>query len=162
MHAEDAVRFLFDQELDLGLGVQIRLGARIREEREPTDPVPHALLQVLFRLADPRHLLVRVHHARNRVIMHVAVARVNVRRRDALLLCLVRKHWPEGDIADALNVRYARVELVVDHDAPARINFGANFFEAEAIDVWSPTDSDKDNIGLNLWARLNSHTTRIQ
>ena len=164
MHAEYAVRFLFDQKLDLALGVQVRLGARIRKEREPADPVPHALLlQVLFRLPDPRHLRVCVNHARNRVIIHVAVARVNVlRRRDALLLCLMREHWPEGDVADALDVRYACVELVIDHDTPARINFDANFFEAEAIDIWSATDSDKDNIGLNLWARLNPHTTRMQ
>jgi hypothetical protein len=61
-----------------------------------------------------------------------------------------------------LDVRYACVKLVVDHNAPARINFDANFFEAEAIDIWSPTDGDKDNIGLDLWTRLNPHTTRMQ
>ena len=160
MHAEYAVRLLFDQELDLALGVQIRLGARIREEREAADPVPHALLlQVLLRLADPRHLRVRVHHARDRVVIYVAVARMDVlRRRDALLLCLVREHRPESDVADALDVRHARVELVVDHDAPARINFDTNFFQAEAIDVWSATDGDKDNIGLDLWTRLTPPT----
>jgi hypothetical protein len=37
----------------------------------------------------------------------VDVARVDVLRRyDALLLlCLVREHWPEGDVADAFDVR---------------------------------------------------------
>jgi hypothetical protein len=66
----------------------------------------------------------------------------------------VREHRPESDVADALDARHARVELVVDHDAPARINFDTNVFEAEAVNVWSATDGDKDNIGLNLWTRL--------
>ena len=56
----------------------------------------------------------------------------------------------EFNLADAFDVRHARVELVVDHDAPARINFDTNFFEAEAFDVWSATDGNKDNIGLDL------------
>ena len=105
VQAECAVRFLFDQELDLALGVQIRLGARIREEREPADPVPHALL---FRLPDPRHLRVRVHHARNRVIIHVAVVRVDV------LLCLVREHWPEGDVGVTLRMHLMLGTLVLN------------------------------------------------
>jgi hypothetical protein len=38
----------------------------------------------------------------------------------------VREHRPESDVADALDIGHARVELVVNYDAPARINFDAN------------------------------------
>ena len=121
MYAEDAVRLRFHEELDLALGVQVCLGARVGDEREAADLVLHAvLLEFLLRLADPRNLGVRVHDARDRVVVHMAVPAVDVLRRgDALLLCLVREHWSEGDVTDALDARYARVELVVDNDASA-------------------------------------------
>jgi len=35
----------------------------------------------------------------------------------------------ESDIANALDVGHAHVELVADHDAPARIDFDTNFIE---------------------------------
>jgi len=46
----------------------------------------------------------------------------------------VREHRSQSDVADALDVDTG-VELVVDHDAPAQINFDANVFEVEAFDV---------------------------
>jgi hypothetical protein len=153
VHAKYAVRLLFDDELDLALSVQVRLGARIGEEGEAADPVPHTiLLQILLRLADPRHLRVRVHHARNSVVVNVAVARVDVLcRGDAFLLRFVREHGPEGNVADALDVRHTRVKLVVDHDAPARIDFDTSVFEAKAFGVWPTADGDEDDIGVELW-----------
>jgi hypothetical protein len=40
--------------------------------------------------------------------------------------------------------------LVVDHDAPSRIDFDADVFEVEAFDIWPTADGDKNNIGLEL------------
>ena len=37
------------------------------------------------------------------------------------------KHRSEMDIINALDVRHVRVELVADHDSPARIDFDTNF-----------------------------------
>jgi len=78
------------------------------------------------------------------------MAALDVHRGDALLLRLVHEHWSEGDVADALDVRHTRVELVVDHDAPARVDFDADIFDAEALDVWPAADGDEHNICLEL------------
>ena len=152
VHPEDAVRLRLDEELDLTLGVEVRLGARVGEEREAADLVLDAvLLEFLLRLADPCDLGVRVHDARNGAVVHVTVPAVDVlRRSDPLFLCLVREHGPEGHVADALDVRHARVELVVDHDAPARVDFDADIFEAEALDVWPAADCDEHNVCFEL------------
>ena len=72
-------------------------------------------------------------------VVHVAVPSVDVLRRgDPFLLRLVREHGPERHVADALDVRYARVEVVIDHDAPVRVDF-----DAKTFDVGSTADSDK-------------------
>ena len=93
----------------------------------------------------------RIYHARNRLIIHVAVTRAYIFRRcDAFLFRLVCKHRPESDIADTSDVRNTGVELVVDHDAPARIDFDADVFEVEVFDIWPTTDGDENNIGLKL------------
>ena len=42
------------------------------------------------------------------------------------------------------------IELVSDHDAPARIDFNADVFEIEAFDIWPTAGGDKNNIGLEL------------
>jgi hypothetical protein len=61
----------------------------------------------------------RINHARNRLIIDVAVSEAYIfRRRDALFR-LVGEHRSESDIANTFDVRNADVELVVDHDAPA-------------------------------------------
>ncbi len=152
MHAEDAVCLLLDKELDLALGVQIRLGPRIGEEREPANFILHPiLLQVLLGLTNPRHFRMRIYHARNRLIIHVAMSRAYIFScRDAFLFRLVGEHRSERNITDAFNVRNAGVELVVDHDAPARIDFDADVFEVEALDIWPTADSNENNIGLEL------------
>jgi len=40
--------------------------------------------------------------------------------------------------------------LVVDHDAPSRIDFDANVFKAEAFDIWPTANGNENNIGLKL------------
>ena len=42
------------------------------------------------------------------------------------------------------------IELVTDHDAPAKIVFNADFFEIEAFDIWPTAGGDKNNICLEL------------
>jgi hypothetical protein len=69
---------------------------------------------------------------------------------DAFFFCLVRKHRPKRDVTNALDVRHACVELVVNNDAPSRVDLDANVFKAKAIDVWSTTNRNEDNICLEL------------
>jgi hypothetical protein len=152
VHAEDAVRLFLNEELDLALSVQVRFGPRVGKEGEAPNFISYALLfQILLRLPNPCYLWVRIHHARDRVVVYMAMTRVDVLRRgDALLFCLVRKHRSEGDVTDALDVRHACVELVVDHDAPARVDFDTDVFKSEAVDVWPAADGNEDNVCLEL------------
>jgi hypothetical protein len=73
-----------------------------------------------------------------------------LRRRDAFLFRLVGEHWAESNIADTSDVRNGSVEYLVDHDAPARIDFRADVFEVEAFGIWPTTDADENNIGFDL------------
>jgi hypothetical protein len=62
----------------------------------------------------------------------------------------VGEHRSESDIADTSDIRDTGVELVVDHDAPSRIDFDANVFKAEAFDIWPTANGNENNIGLKL------------
>jgi len=42
--------------------------------------------------------------------------------------------------------------LVVDHDAPSRIDFDADIFEVKAFNIWPTADGDENDIGLELVA----------
>jgi hypothetical protein len=81
----------------------------------------------------------------------VAVTAVNVLDGgDTLLLSLVGQHGTEGDVSDALDVRDRRVELRVDHDPAAVVDFDADLVEVETLGVRTTTDRDEDNVGLDL------------
>ena len=85
-------------------------------------------------------------HAGIRLIIHVVVSRAHIfRRRDAFLFRLQSK----SDIAVIFHVENAGVELVVDYDAPAQLDFDVDVFEVEAFDVWPATDGDEHNIVLS-------------
>ena len=92
-----------------------------------------------------------LYHARDRLIIRVAVSRAYIfRGRDAFLFRLVGVHRSASDIADTFDIRDASIELVIDHDTLARIDFNADVFEIEAFDIWPTTGGDKNNIGLEL------------
>ena len=69
---------------------------------------------------------------------------------DTLLLSLVGQHGTKGDVSDALDVRDRRVELRVDHDPAAVVDFDADLVEVEALGVRTTTNRDEDNVGLDL------------
>jgi hypothetical protein len=67
-----------------------------------------------------------------------------------LFLGFVRKHWAKGDVTDALDAFDRRVELIVNHDTAAVVHLNTNFIEVEACDNWTATDSNEDNICIQL------------
>jgi len=136
----------------LALNTQICFGPEIGKGRELANFIPHSiLLQFLLRLANPRHFRMGINHTRNRIVIYVAVFRTYMfRRRDTFLFHLVREHRSESDVADTLDVWHAGVELVLDHDAPPRIDLDTNVIEVEAFDVWPATDGNENNIGIEL------------
>jgi hypothetical protein len=83
-------------------------------------------LELLLRLADPRHFWVSVHHARDHAVVDVAMASLDVLDGgDTLFLSLVREHGPESCIADALDMRCACAEGGVDNDAALAVELDA-------------------------------------
>src|SRR5690606_39136226 len=105
-------------------------------------------LEVLLRLADARHLRLRVDDVRDRVVAHVPVARDHaLDAGDAFLLGLVREHRAADDVADREDSRDARLERIVDADLPARLQLDADLLEPEALGVRHTTDGDEDAIG---------------
>ena len=152
VNTQDLVGLLLCQELDLTLGVQVRLGARVGQEGELSDFVlDTGSLELLLRLADPCDLGVRVHDGGDRVIIDMTMASLNVfGRGDTLLLSLVREHLSECDITNAADVGRGRVELGVDHDATLGVKLNAGSLEVETLSVRPAADGDKNDVGLVL------------
>lgn len=62
----------------------------------------------------------------------------------------MRKHGPEGHISNALDALGRSVELVVNDDTAALVRLDADGLEVEALSDGSATDSDEDDVGLEL------------
>ena len=61
-------------------------------------------------------------------------------------------HNPRGPVLSVhtFDIRNASVELIIDHDTPEKIDFNADVFEIEALDIWPTADGNKNNIGFEL------------
>ena len=148
VHAEDAVRLSVGDELDNALGIEVRLGARVSAERECAHAVFGARgLDLGLVLAHPCDLRVRVHHARDRAVVDVAVALGDVLdRRDSLLLGLVRKHRAERAVADDADVRRLAAVFLVDDQTALLVLLHARVLQVQALGVWPPADGDEHGV----------------
>ena len=139
----------FNQELDPSASKFVLVREFVRKGDRPTlYRTPSFFKQVLFRLADhvtSRHVYTRSESSHNSRVRVPSVCNF-----DALLLYLASEHRTKRDITYTLDFRHARVELVVDHDAPARIDFDADLFEIEAFYVWPAADGDEHGIRLEF------------
>ena len=152
MNTKDLVGLLLHEELHLPLSVEVRLRTGVGEEREFAGSVFDARgLELLLGLANPCDLGVGVHNRRDRAVVDVAVAGVDVLRGgDTLLLCLVCEHGPKCHVTDAPNALDRGVELVVDNDTPLVVDLDADLVEVEPVGHWAPADSDEDDVGFEL------------
>ena len=105
VHTQHTIRFLLDNKLNEAVRFVIGLGTRVRHEGELAHLVLNTFcLQRLFRLADPRHLWVRVDHRWDHIVVYVAVAGSNdLGGRNTFVLSLVREHRTKGRIANTLH-----------------------------------------------------------
>jgi hypothetical protein len=62
----------------------------------------------------------------------------------------VCKHRAESDVTNTLDALNTGVELVVNDDTASFINLSTDGLKVQALRVWPATDSNKDNIGINL------------
>jgi hypothetical protein len=138
------------------LYLTLRAGARQQRARDGMNRgrAPGGL-ELLLGLADPRDLGVRVHDAWDDVVVDVAVAGLDVLDGgDALLLGLVGEHGPEGDVADALDVRRARAERGVDDDAALAVELDAGLVEVQTLGHGAAADGDEHDVGHELALRV--------
>lgn len=156
VNTEKAVSLGVGDHLDHTIGVEVGLSAGVGAEREGTDAVGDTgLLELLLRLANPGDLGEGVHDGGNATVIDVAVTLLNVLDgSNGLLLGLVGKHGAEGDITDAADVGDLGAVLGVDDDTAALILLEANVLKAETLGVGAATDSDKDDITLELYSNI--------
>jgi len=62
----------------------------------------------------------------------------------------VRKHGPEGGIANAADVGELGAVLRVDDDAATLVELEADVLEAEATGVGATADRDEDDVSVEL------------
>lgn len=62
----------------------------------------------------------------------------------------MRQHGAKSDITNALDALGGSVELVVNDDSAALVELDANLVEVETLGDWSTTNSNEDDIGVDL------------
>jgi len=62
----------------------------------------------------------------------------------------VGKHGAEGAVADRANMGNLGAVLLVDDQAAALVNLEVDVVEAETRGVWAATDSDKNDVSIDL------------
>ena len=67
-----------------------------------------------------------------------------------LLLSLVSQHGTESDISNTLDALGGSVELVVNDDTSALVHLDTNLVKTKTLSHGSSTDSNEDDIGLDL------------
>lgn len=152
MHTQNLVSLLLRQELDKAVSVEVGLCTRVGGKVEFADVVLGAgRLQVLLSLADPSHLGVGVDDGGDGSVVDVAVTALDVLNSgDALLLGLVRQHGSKSHVANALDVGHGGVELVVDNDTALAVDLTASSLEVQTLCEWPASDSDENDVGLEL------------
>lgn len=70
------------------------------------------------------------------------------------------QHGPECDVPDALDVLDRSVELGVDDDSALVVDFDSDIFEVESGGDGSASNSDENDVGLDLDGRLNKFDIR--
>src|SRR5262249_14016515 len=101
-------------------------------------------LELGLRLADPRHLRLRVDHPRHGVEVHVpGLARDDLGHRDAFLRALVRQHRAAHAISDRPHALDAGPAVLVDIHAPALVELYAGAVREQALRRGAAPDRDQ-------------------
>lgn len=149
---QDAVRLCVSEELDQTVGVEVGLCSRVGGEGEGADLVLDALLfQLGLVLAYPGDFRVGVHDGWDGVVVDVTVVLGDeFDGCDGFLLGLVCEHGSESAVANDADVRDLGAVFLVDDDAATVVDLEANVLKTETSSVWAATDSDEDDVGVEL------------
>jgi hypothetical protein len=69
--------------------------------------------------------------------------------------CLVGEHLAKRDVTEVLDSWLARVELVLDCDALARIDVESDIFEIKVFGVWPAALTTSATFPSSLWSGTN-------
>ena len=149
MHTKEPVRLGMGQDLHLPVCRGERLGATVRHEGETAlaigDP---RRLEFFLRAADACDLRGRVDHIRNRVVVHVTVARDQaLDAGHALFFGFVREHRPGDDVPNREDAGHDGLKVPIDGNPAPGIGRDADGLEGEPIGIGSSAHGDQDTIG---------------
>lgn len=153
MNAQYPVGLGVREELDHTVSVEVGLRTRVGGEGEVADIVlDTGLLELLLALTDPGDFGMGVHDRGNGAVVDVAVALGDVLDgSDSLLLSLVGKHGAEGNVTNGTNVLDLGAVLLVDDQAATVVSLETDVVKTQTSSVRTATDSDEDDIGVELW-----------
>src|SRR5690606_25162440 len=107
-------------------------------------------LRLLLREPDARQLRRGVDDRRHHSVVSARSAGSMLGRYQALLHRLVRQQRRPGDIADSVDVRQARLHVVVDDlDVAALVDLDADLLETQVAAVGAPADGHQDAVDLD-------------
>ena len=152
MDTKYPVSLLLGDDLDGTLRVQVGLGTGVSSEGELSDLVLNTSgLEFLLSLTDPSDLGVSVNDGGDSVVVHVAVAGLDVLDGgDTFLFGFVGKHRSESDVTDTFDALDGSVELVIDNNTALRVDFDANLVETKTVGVGTTADRDENDISVKL------------
>src|SRR5690242_18482910 len=71
------------------------------------------------------------------------------RKRDTFVFGLVRQHWPGNDVTDCPDSGHSGRIVMIDDDAAALVQFGADFLEAKPFGVRLAPNRHEHNVSLD-------------
>jgi hypothetical protein len=161
VNAEHFVGFGVGDYLHKAIGVAVGFGAAVRHEGEFADLDLAALLGLFLGQANVSDFGHGVDDAGDHCVVHDAgLTRDKLRRRNALILGLVRQHRPGGDVANGIDARDARLEIMADFNLSAFVESDARLVEAETFSVRTPANADEHAVSLNGFDRRSSGACR--
>mmetsp|Transcript_69082 Transcript_69082/g.202256 ORF Transcript_69082/g.202256 Transcript_69082/m.202256 type:complete len:347 (+) Transcript_69082:295-1335(+) len=148
MDAQQLVSLLVSQDLHEAnvLLIGLRTGV-CTKDKLPLLVLNALLLEILLCLANPCHLWVGVNDGRHAVVVEVRLLARGEELGDErpLILGLVRQHRPLDNVANGVDARQVRLEMVVDLDLLA-IHLDAECLQAKVVHVLAPPHADQNDV----------------
>lgn len=156
MRAQNAVSLGVSQKLDKAVVVVVGAGSAVGLEWELADLVLDLLLlELLFSVADPRDLRVRVDNGGNGHVVDVTdTAGQLFDDGDTFLFGLVRQHGTLDDVTNGVDVGHGGAEVVVNGHATSFVELDADLLQAQVVGEGATTHGHEHDVAVELHGAL--------
>jgi len=147
---KDSISLSISDNLDETIGIVIGASTRVGNEWVVTGLVlDTSLLQFLFVLTNPSDFRMSIDDGGNNIIVDMTVSSGDhLRNGETFIFSLVGQHRSKSNVTNASNVGDVGLELRVDDNATAVINFDTNILKAKALGEGTTTNGEKNNISF--------------